>query len=253
MFGFVDTNNQATTVYVRYDTEASEFCQNNGQDGSPTTSPVSTSVAPSVDEVDVELTIPGLTPGARLCVQMFAINGSGASPQTGEVRIVVGAPDLFDEYVQGTSPTSTRVFGEVWTASQSTTLTVEYAEDEPIQSDFCASDGATGDHITTPSVVLAGAADVQTAFTTLSGLDPTKGYCFRFVADNPSTDPQAFFTTPFLAGGPDVSTLPATGIGPYAATLNGTVNPGGSTADRVLRDLAVLVAVLPERGRRVRR
>ena len=139
--GSVNARGQATTVRVRFDSEASEFCQNSGQGGAPVTGSATVDGGSADGEVELTVTQGGMDPGSDLCVQLIATNESGTSQSSAIAHVVVGAPEVAVQYHQGTGPTSVRAIGEIWTAGQPTTVHVEYAENEPVTSDFCTSGG----------------------------------------------------------------------------------------------------------------
>ena len=185
--GEVSPNNQATTARVRWAPLVSDWCQTAGETGSPTISSASADAGASNDLVEVTIVIgDGLTTGQRICFQVVATNGSGTSRPTDIGFITVGAPDVYDVDVLGTSSTSARLTGYLRTSGQPTTAHAQYA---PAGSAFCDSDGETGSATSTPDQGVPAGTGTQTVFATISGLDPALTYCLMWVASNASAGP----------------------------------------------------------------
>ena len=120
---------------------------------------------------------------------IVASNASGASHSFGPIPVVVGAPEIPDQSARGKSATSVRLSAQIWTANQATTVHAEYAVDG---SDFCANDGLSGAHSTTPISVVPAAATEQTAYATVTGLPTNTDYCVVWLATNASAGPDPF-------------------------------------------------------------
>ena len=191
--GEIDPNGQDTIVRVRYDTSASVFCQNNGEGGSPHTSTAFVGGGSDNGTVDVSINLTtsetGVSTGAAGCVMIVAGNASGASRSFGTIPVVVGAPEIPGQSARGKSATSVRLSAQIWTANQDTTVHAEYAVDG---SDFCANDGLSGAHSTTPNSVVPAAATEQTAYATVTGLPTNTDYCVVWLATNASAGAHPF-------------------------------------------------------------
>ena len=227
--GLVDANGQPTTATVRYDTDISWFCQHGGSGGTPTTAAIAVDAGSAEGAVPVSVTLPVLGPGQHLCVQIVATNASGFGSSPDARPIVVGAAELTAQRLEGLGPETSRSIASITTVDQPATVHVEYAISGPVSSQFCSTQGESGDPQSTPDQQLVAATAPQTLVTTLGPYGSTGDRCFVYVLSNASATVRIFGGT-FHAGGPQLSTLAATNVTGTSATLHATANPGGSTA-----------------------
>jgi hypothetical protein len=227
--GLVDANGQQTTVKVRYDTDISWFCQHGGSGGTPVTAAASVDAGAAEGAVPVSVTLPALGPGQRLCVQIVATNASGFGSGPDARPVVVGAAELARQRLEGLGPTTSRSIASIVTVGQPATVHVEYAVSGPVSSEFCSTQGESGDpQSTTPDQQLVAATAAQTLVTALGPFGATGDRCFVYVLSNASATVRIFGGT-FHAGGPELTTLAASDVAGTSATLHAIANPGGST------------------------
>ena len=155
--GLVDANGQPTTAQVRYDTDISWFCQHGGSGGTPITAAVAVDAGSAEGAVPVSVTLPVLGPGQHLCVQIVATNASGFGSSPDARPIVVGAAELAAQRLEGLGPTTSRSIASITTVDQPATVHVEYAVSGPVSSQFCSTQGESGDAQSTPDQQLVAA------------------------------------------------------------------------------------------------
>lgn len=237
--GSVSPAGQTTTYDVAYDLQSSDWCSSGGFSGSPanTTSPVALGFTDTSSH-DVSVDVTGLTAGVAYCGEIVASNGSGSSPESGQVEWTQGVPaaNTFEGY--STGATTANVDGDVNPAGQSTTYTVSYDLES---SDWCSSGGFSGSPANTTSATLLPFTDTSPHILTvgLTGLTAGSGYCAEFFATNGSGTSSATFQATWTQGLPITDTNDATSTGATAATVDGDVNPvGQATNYYVAYDLA---------------
>jgi hypothetical protein len=235
--GEVNPSGQTTTVYAGYGTAASQWCQDGGDTGSPTSTTTPQPVnSTGTGYVDVTVGLSGLTPGTQYCVQLFAVNGSGTSRPSGTLEFTAGLP-LVDTYdAESTGGTTANVNGAINPAGQTTTYVVRY---DTANSTFCQDGTGPATNTTAPATLGFTDSSYHDVTVGLTGLTPGTTYCALLVATNPVGTVEGGFPVEFIAGAPTVVTDDVVVTSSTAATVSGSVNPSGqSTSYRARYSLA---------------
>jgi hypothetical protein len=124
--GSVNPGGESTTYDVGYDLASSDWCQGDGQSGSPanSTAPQTLGFTDTVDH-DVSVDLTGLTPGTQYCAAVIASNSTGTVTSftaTFAAGLPVASTD--DAFLTGASTAT--VDGSVNPSGQATTYLAEY-------------------------------------------------------------------------------------------------------------------------------
>ena len=180
---------------------------------------------PPVVLLDGSATSPDITDlalGAHLVQASYSGDDNYfASVSAGLVQIVrPAAATLTTVAASDKTASGAKLHGSVSGGSVSTTVTFEYGLSTAYGSSVAAAESP-----------LAGDPDTDVS-AVLTGLTANTTYHYRVVADNGGglvNGGDMDFTTPFAA--PTATTRAATGVSASIATLNGLVNPNGSSTD----------------------
>jgi general stress protein CsbA len=222
--GTVNPGAQAATYKVNYDLADTPWCQSLGAQGTPANS-TATATLPFTDDQshDVTVDLTGLASGTAYCVELVAHNGAGdvsggfATVSTGLPLVTLGDPE-------SGGPASEVLSGTVNPSNRTTTWYIQYAE---AGTEFCDTDGKSGEATSGPAHTLELQDTSGHAVSeALEGLTAGSTYCARLVASNDAGQ-AATDTVEFAVAPPTAKTAPATGVTATGAALHGVVNPGG--------------------------
>ena len=150
-------------------------------------------------------------------------HNAAGSPSTISVSgwgVAASSPATFTDSVSNVTPRSAVVWASVNPFGTSTRVWFEWGRISPRDTSLTVQRNV-------------GSGDVLVVFSdTLERLLPNTGYYFRVVSENASGQAKGIerqFTTSSSQEVPFVSTLGATSVTSTSATLNGTVNPNGSS------------------------
>jgi hypothetical protein len=221
--GSVNPGGEATTYDVGYDLASSDWCQNDGQTGSPGNSTTSQQLG-FTDTTDhgVSIDLTGLTPGTEYCAAVIASNNSGtvtSFPVTFGGPPVASTNDAFP-----TGATTATVEASVNPSGLATTYVVEY---DVASSDWCQTGSGTPQFSTQPQSLGFTDTNFHDVSVNLIGLTPGTGYCADLVATNSSgrADGGQVFL-PAALPNVFIDTLSNTAT---TAVVAGSVNPVGQT------------------------
>ncbi len=180
----------------------------------------------------VSTNVTGLSAGTTYFYILYAANSGGSSFGTPAQSFTTPAPPVATTLAASAQTlNSATVSGNVYTGSAPTTIAFLWDTSDHVGNPVAWA------HTTTPlAVASAGAVS-----TNLIGLSSSTTYYYILYATNQygvsygtNSDGTAHsFATLTPTLGPSVSTAPASGQAPYAATLNGNVGSTGSTATTV--------------------
>ncbi len=165
----------------------------------------------------VSADLSNLTPGTTYHYRLVATNGESTVNGADATFTTKKKPDVVTDPATSVTPTSATLNGTVNPNGLATSYQFEYDTVNPPVAHTGTTSAGSG-------------TTVQPASTAVTGLAPGTTYFFRISATSaanggtPSNGSILSFTTPASAA---ASTGPATSIDSTAATLNGTVTPGG--------------------------
>ena len=205
----VNPRGSLTTYQVKY----GKTSPPSGSSGSSTLDAGTVNLTPST-------TLSGLTPGSRYYYQVVATNEWG---ETEGAILTFDTPSIapvsITDAASSVTATAARLNARVNPGGAATDAQFEWGE--------------TTSYGTSTSVQSLGAGTSTLSINAnLSGLTPNKTYYFRVRATNSNgtvSGLQGSFTTPARA--PITGVSAPTGVTTGAATLNGTVDPGGASTD----------------------
>jgi len=204
--GTVNGNNSATTIQFEYGTTTSYGSQQ-------AASPASTS---SATDVEVSLDLSALVPNTTYHYRLVATNAAGTTrSEDRSFATLAAAPTVATGTATNITASAADLAGTVNAHNSSTTVTFEYGPTTGYGSVASVQDSVEG-------------TEEHAVQVHLTGLSPDTTYHFRIVATNQAGTTQGAdqtFTT--AQDTPLATTLDATEIGPFSATLRASVNPRG--------------------------
>ncbi len=210
LHGSVNPNGSETTYHFQYGTDLLDQSTPDIAAGSGTSAN------------DVSASITGLQPNTHYFYAIFASNGGGEVEGSElDFYTQAGQPTVHTGDASGVTTDAATLNGTVNPQGSGTTFSFEYGTD-------------TSYGTTTDSGELGISTDDVNVSRDLEGLAAGTTYHFRIVATNGSGtvmgDDNTFTTPEPPSQTPIVSTNPATAVGAFSATLNGSINPNGSPA-----------------------
>ena len=228
--GSVNPGGESTSYDVGYDLASSDWCEADGQSGSPanSTAPQTLGFTDTADH-DVSVDLTGLTPGVQYCAALIATN-STSTVTSFSTTFGAGLPAASTDDAFATAASTATVDGEVNPSGQATAYMVEY---DLASSDWC-QDGSGTPQFSTQSQPLG---FTDTAFhevsLDLTGLIAGNDYCVDLVATNASGSADG--GQQFLEGAtPFASTDAVTPTGATMATVIGDIDPAGEATTYIV-------------------
>ena len=219
----VNPENQNTTVYFQYSTSSALKGESLA---TPTAVPAApgTSIGSGSGAVPVSIsTGHKLAPGTTYYYQAVAVDGTGTTygkvesfPTSGPAE----KPHVESESSSGVTPFAVTLEATVNPEFQATTCTFEYGTVK------AAVEAGHGTSVPCPKALGSGSGGVGVSVA-VSGLTPKTPYFYRISATNATgTEPGATETFETLTlEKPHVESESASGVTPFAVTLEATVNP----------------------------
>lgn len=236
LFGSVNPTGQSTTFRVAYDSADSVWCQSDGVTGTPAHQTASEALGP-VDAIwhSVQVSVTGLTAGARYCGVLAATNSSGAASGEPVPMTPVGL-QVYTWSASFVDATSATVFGSIDPLGLPTTYHVAY---DVASSAWCTSGGTSGTaSSTTASQMLpVTTGGFQYVTVPITGISNAQEYCAELVASNDSGTVRGSPPVALSVAGPDAPAPPLLYMkqpdsnGPTAATVTARIAPRGSTTN----------------------
>ena len=239
--GQIDPHHQSVTYDMEYAPADSAWCTSSGASGTPerTSGTESLGFADNTFH-DVTVEVDGLTLGAAYCGALATTSGYDERVVGQQVTWTQSLPDADTWDAYSTSATATTVEGDVNPAGDSTTTyQVQY---DTADSGWCTSGGATGTPAYTTTASSSGldltSTNYQDVLPTVSELIAGQDYCGQIVATNDTGEAdggQVFWTQ----GAPTTDTFDASATTYSTATVDGDVDPAGTSTTYMVRyDLA---------------
>ena len=221
--GSVNPGGESTTYDVGYGLASSDWCQGDGQSGSPanSTAPQKLGFTDTVDH-DVSVDVTGLTPGTAYCAAVIASNSTGTVTSFA-ATLGAGLPVASTDDAFLTGASTATVDGRVNPSGQATTYLAEY---DLASSGWCQDGSGTPQFSTRSRSLGFTDTDFHGVSLDLTGLIVGDDYCVDVVATNSSGSADG--GQQFLEGAtPFVFTDDVTPTGATTATVDGDIGPAG--------------------------
>jgi hypothetical protein len=225
--GSGNPDGEATTGWFRYDTTSPGTCNDTFGTRVPATS--GTGLGTGVATVTYAITASSLNPGTTYFFCAITSNGSGTAFGSVLSFVTLGAPTVTTTGASNITATTAQLNGSANPTGVTSTGWFRIATTDP---GTCNDTFGTRIPTSTASnaALGSGTTPVTYAFNTntVLSLSPGTTYYYCAIASNSfgtSFGASSSFTTAVVA--PSVTTQAATGVTSSAATLNGSVNPGG--------------------------
>jgi hypothetical protein len=207
--GSVDPNGSATSYHFEYGTTTSYGSQSPAVDAS---------AGSGSSAVAVSTNLSGLSAGTTYHFRLVATNSGGTTVGSDQAFTTLMKPTVTTGAATTVVETSATLDGTVDPNGSSTTYHFEYGTTTSYGSQSPAVDASAG----------SGSSAVPVS-TGLSGLNAGTTYHFRLVATNAAGTSVGGDQTFATLVKPSVTTGSATFVGETSGTLNGSVDPNGST------------------------
>jgi subtilisin family serine protease/sugar lactone lactonase YvrE len=215
LHGTLNPEGAATSYYFEYGKTSTYGSK------SPTTP---ATVPAGSANVVVSQTPTGLSQGTTYHFRLVASNAGGTTYGEDETLRTIGPPKAITEAATEVKATQATLNGTVNPEGSATTYYFEYDE-----SEYKAGEGSHGTKIpTSPAAVGSGTSNLAVSQTP-TDLKAGTTYHFRLVAENAIGTTKGEDKTLSTLKAPQATTEAATSVKETSATLNGTVNPEGST------------------------